>query len=126
MEQDPEDHPTDYGGYKYRCGYCGTKGASGRCPECGSGMDHEAGAMEGARWPHLILRWLSSRDRGWNLVSEMRIELHYRAMEDLREGRDPRRFDGLPDPQDLEDNELALVMKRGDGPSAMESHGPVE
>lgn len=93
----------DYGGYKYRCGYCGTKGDEGRCPRCGSGMDHEDRIIANAHKSDvLIKRWLASRDRGWNLVDEMRTELSLRRMEDMKEGRDPNRFDGIPDPMEGE------------------------
>lgn len=90
----------DYDGYKYRCGYCGTKGDDGRCVVCGSGMDNEDKVIEGARSPHIIKTWLSSRDHGWRVADGMRTELRLRQQEDMREGRDLRRFDGLPDPYD--------------------------
>lgn len=88
----------DYGGYKARCGHCGTKGDYGRCPKCGSGMDDEERAIEGARNLTLVRRWLRSRDRGWEVADGMRGELALRRLEDVREGRDVKRFDGIPDP----------------------------
>lgn len=86
--------------FEYRCGYCGTPGKEGRCIHCGSAMDDEAYAIEGAKHPHLIRRWLKSRDRGWDVADGMRAELSLRHMEDIRESRDPKRFDGIPDPMD--------------------------
>lgn len=90
----------DYDGYKHRCGHCGNKGDEGRCVKCGSSMEDEDHAIEGARYPHWIKRWLASRDRGWEVADGMRTELALRHIEDLREGRDPKRFDGIPDPYD--------------------------
>lgn len=100
-----------------RCGYCGSPGeldrSSQRCNHCGSALESEAGAIKGARWPHLIKRWLRSRDRGWELVQGMRAELSLRVIEDMKEGRDPKRFDGVPDPMtDLEDYEQDEAKER--------------
>lgn len=56
-------------------------------------MENVAVTIEGARWPHLIMRWLESRDAGWNAVAGMRRELRLRRIEDVREGRALDRFD---------------------------------
>jgi hypothetical protein len=61
-------------------------------------MEDEAIALDGARHPHYIRRWLASRDRAWELVDSMRTELNLRWDEDQKEGKDYRRFDGQPDP----------------------------
>lgn len=92
-----------------RLGYCGNKGDSGRCVVCGSGMDHEATVLEGARHPHLIKRWLASRDHGWTVAAAARNELYLRQQEDLKEGRQWNRFDGVPE-------EFELFQKGIEGP----------
>jgi hypothetical protein len=61
-------------------------------------MDDEAHAIEGANRLDLVQVWLRSRDRGWEVADGMRAELALRQTEDLREKRDPKRFDGVPDP----------------------------
>jgi hypothetical protein len=88
----------DYSGYQYRCGYCGNKGDAGRCVGCGSGMEHVEQVIEGAKVVEYVRRWLRSRDRGWEVADGMRAELALRRLEDREQGRDPKRFDGIPDP----------------------------
>ncbi len=60
-------------------------------------MDDEDRTLEGAKRVDLIKRWLASRDRGWVVVDGMRTELRHRQFEDVKEGHDPKRFDGVPD-----------------------------
>jgi hypothetical protein len=91
---------TDIKDSTFRCGYCGQTGPRGRCVSCGSAMDDEEQALAGAAYPHLIKRWLDSRDRAWELVAATRTELYLRSMEDLEAGRDLKRFDVVPDPRE--------------------------
>lgn len=90
-------HGRDVRTPEWRCGYCGTPGSEGRCNVCGSAMDNQANAIEGAKRPELILTWLAKLDQGWRLVEEQSRELTLRHAEDRREGRDHYRFVNVSD-----------------------------
>lgn len=77
---------------KYRCGYCGWAGPSGRCQECGSAMDSEDRALLGAKDPEMLRRWLRQLDSVIEKNRSMSKELRERNIEDYKEGRDPLRF----------------------------------
>lgn len=77
-------------------------------------MDDEDRAIEGASHPELIRTWLRSRDQGWKVADGMRTELHHRHLEDLAQGRDFKRFDGIPHTHAVEDAQLERE-RRGSG-----------
>ena len=88
---------------RYRCGYCSSPAendvdTNGRCGVCGSALYDCHHALQGANNPEYIRRALKSRDRAWGIVDETRNEIQHRRLEDLKEGRDPTRFRGLPSP----------------------------
>jgi hypothetical protein len=60
--------------HTHRCGYCGNPGDPGRCTVCDSSMEDEARAIEGARTPRYIYRWLASRDHAWQIVEQLKQE----------------------------------------------------
>lgn len=75
-------------------------------------MDDEDRAIEGASHPELIRTRLRSRDQGWRVADGMRTELHLRQREDHQEGRDFKRFDGVPHPNAVEDAELERERRK--------------
>jgi hypothetical protein len=90
---------------RYRCGYCSSPAdEGGRCPTCGSALYDCHRALEGAVGRKYLERALMSRDRAWEIVTELKTELHYRRLEDRDEGRDVNRFVGHESPYDEHGN----------------------